>query len=96
MELLNLLSSEIVVYGQTFEISLNWIGKLIRLLVSSVGSVGVGIILFSIALKVVVLPFDIYQRISMRKQNLKMKEWFKSMKPDLENLKLHLENVMKK
>ena len=74
MELLNLLSSEIVVYGQTFEISLNWIGKLIRLLVSSVGSVGVGIILFSIALKVVVLPFDIYQRISMRKQNLKMKE----------------------
>ena len=74
MELLNLLSSEIVVYGQTFEVSLNWIGKLIRLLVSSVGSVGVGIILFSIALKVVVLPFDIYQRISMRKQNLKMKE----------------------
>ena len=75
MELMNLLSGvEIAVFGQTFDISLNWIGKLIKLLVAGVGSVGVGIILFSIALKVIVLPFDIYQRISMRKQNLKMKE----------------------
>jgi hypothetical protein len=75
MELMNLLSGvEIAVFGQTFDISLNWIGKLIKLLVAGVGSVGVGIILFSIALKVVVLPFDVYQRISMRKQNLKMKE----------------------
>ncbi|MBQ3505207.1 MAG: YidC/Oxa1 family membrane protein insertase [Clostridia bacterium] len=75
MELMNLLSGvEIAVFGQTFDISLNWIGKLIRLIVGGVDSVGVGIILFSIALKVVVLPFDIYQRISMRKQNLKMKE----------------------
>ena len=33
-----------------------------------------GIVLFSLALKLVTLPFDIYQRISMRKQNLKMKQ----------------------
>ena len=75
MELMNLLSGvEIALQGPTFEIALNWIGKLIRWLISGVGSVGVGIILFSLALKVIVLPFDVYQRISMRKQNQKMKE----------------------
>ena len=72
---MQLLSSvPVSLYGQTFDIDLNWIGNLIRLLITAVGSVGVGIILFSLILKVIVLPFDIYQRISMRKQNLKMKE----------------------
>ncbi len=61
------------VYGQTFEISLNWIGKLIRLLCDGIGSVGVGIIVFSLILKLITLPFDIIQRISMRKQNIQMK-----------------------
>ena len=35
---------------------------------------GVGIIVFSLLLRIIVLPFDIYQRINMRKQNIKMKE----------------------
>ena len=76
MELFNLLSGEvgIALFGNTYDISLNWIGTLIRWLITGVGSVGVGIILFSIILKVIVMPFDVYQRISMRKQNLKMKE----------------------
>ncbi len=75
MEFMQLLSSvPVSLYGQTFDIDLNWIGNLIRLLITAVGSVGVGIILFSLVLKVIVLPFDIYQRISMRKQNIKMKE----------------------
>ena len=73
MEILNLLSISIDVYGQTFDVYLNWIGKIIRALIG-IGSVGVGIILFSLILKVIVMPFDIYQRISMRKQNIKMKE----------------------
>ena len=74
--MLNLLSSEvgIALFGNTYDISLNGIGMLIRWLITSIGSVGIGIILFSIILKVIVLPFDVYQRISMRKQNLKMKE----------------------
>ena len=72
---MQLLSSvPVSLYGQTFDIDLNWIGNLIRLLIAGVGSVGIGIILFSLILKVIVLPFDIYQRISMRKQNIKMKE----------------------
>ena len=76
MEFFNLLSNEvgIALFGNTYDISLNFIGTLIRWLITGVGSVGVGIILFSIILKVIVLPFDVYQRISMRKQNLKMKE----------------------
>ena len=75
MGIYNLLSEVgIKLFGNTYDISLNWIGSLIRWLITSVGSVGVGIILFSIVLKVIVLPFDVYQRISMRKQNLKMKE----------------------
>ncbi len=73
MELFNLLETGIPVFGQTFDVSLNWIGKLIRWLCEGVGVVGVGIILFSLILKLITLPFDIYQRISMRKQNLQMK-----------------------
>ena len=76
MEILNLLTGgvQITLYGQTYDVALNWIGNLIRLLIVGVGAVGIGIILFSVILKVIVLPFDVFQRITMRKQNLKMKE----------------------
>lgn len=60
--------------GDTFSVSLNWLGKLIRGLIEGVGIVGVGIILFSVILKAVVLPFDVYQRVSSQKQNVKMRE----------------------
>ena len=76
MELFNLLTDgvPITLCGKTFDVALNWIGNLIRLLIVGVGAVGIGIILFSVILKVIVLPFDVFQRITMRKQNLKMKE----------------------
>ncbi len=67
------METSIPVFGQTYDVSLNWIGQLIRWLCNGVGVVGVGIILFSLILKLVTLPFDIYQRISMRKQNIQMK-----------------------
>ena len=75
MEFLNLLAGNVAIslYGQTFDVALNWIGEIIKWIVGGVG-VGVGVILFSVILKVIVLPFDVYQRIAMRKQNLKMKE----------------------
>ncbi len=73
MELFNLLETSLHVFGQTYDVSLNWIGKIIRWLCNGVGVVGVGIILFSLLLKLVTLPFDIFQRISMRKQNIQMK-----------------------
>ena len=77
MELFNLLSGADVaigLFGETYDVYLNWIGKIIQWLITGVGSVGVGIILFSLVLKLIVLPFDIYQRVAMRKQNIKMKE----------------------
>ncbi len=75
MNVFNLLNGvEIALQGPKFDVYLNWIGKIIRFLIAGVGSVGIGIILFSVILKVIVLPFDVYQRIAMRKQNIKMKE----------------------
>ena len=76
MELMNLLAdvSFNSFIGNTYDISLNWIGKLVKIIISSGVGVGIGIILFSLILKVIVLPFDVFQRISMRKQNIKMKE----------------------
>ena len=75
MQLFNLLAgTQITIFGGTFPVALNWIGKIIRWIIGGFSAVGVGIIVFSLVLKLVVLPFDIYQRISMRKQNTKMKE----------------------
>ena len=74
MGIYNLLSTTIAFFGDTFNVSLNWLGDLIRALIGGVGSVGLGIILFSLILKTIVLPFDVYQRIGMRKQNQAMKE----------------------
>ena len=68
------LLAEIALNGQTYEVSLNLIGRLIRGLITGVSSVGVGIILFSLILKLIVMPFDVFQRVSMRKQNIKMRE----------------------
>lgn len=72
--MLNLLAETIYLWGETYNIYLDWIGKIIRWLIESIGSVGLGIIVFSVLLKVIVMPFDVYQRITMRKQNVKMKE----------------------
>ncbi len=98
MQLLNLLALvELPVFGQTYDISLDWIGQFIQFLVSGVG-VGVGIILFSLILKVIVLPFDVFQRISMRKQNVKMKEQQEKMeklqKQYANNQELYNQKVM--
>ena len=62
------------IYSQLHSVSLNWIGKIILWLTTVCGSVGVGIILFSLLLKLITLPFDVFQRVNMRKQNIKMKE----------------------
>ena len=75
MEIMQLLNAiELNHFGQTFDISLNWIGQIIEWLIRGVGSVGIGVIVFSLLLKLIVLPLDIYQRVVMRKQNNKMQE----------------------
>lgn len=68
--------------------SLNWLGVVIQWLVGIGPIVGVGIILFTIILKTVVLPLDAFSKIKMRKNNLKMEK----MRPQLEKLQKQYAN----
>ena len=52
------------------------------------GSIGVGIILFTLILKVIPLPLDIYSRASSKKNALKMEK----MRPELEKLQKQYAN----
>ncbi len=62
---------------------LNWIGDLLVKLFNTVGYVGVAVILFTLIVKLITLPLDIYSRVSSKKNELIMKR----MKPQLEKLK---------
>ena len=83
-----LASVEVIVLEYGYEIGLNWLGKFAQAIIEGVGIIGLGIIVFTIVLKGITLPFDIYQRVSMRKQNLVMKE----MQPELEKLQKQYAN----
>ncbi|MDE6691208.1 MAG: YidC/Oxa1 family membrane protein insertase, partial [Clostridia bacterium] len=69
-------------------ISLDLVGQLIRILIEGIGIVGVGIIVFTLILKCIVLPLDIYSRISGKKQALIMER----MRPQMEKLQQQYAN----
>ena len=69
-------------------VNLNWIGKIIQWLIEGVSIVGLGIILFTVILKTIVLPLDIYSRYKMKKQSLLMK----AMRPQMEKLQKQYAN----
>lgn len=74
METFNLLAVSVEImngFGSPF--TLNWIGKIIQWLINSCNSIGLGIILFTLAIKLITLPLDIISRTSMQKNNLKMR-----------------------
>ena len=73
---------------QGYEIGLDWLGQFVRAIIESVGIVGVGIICFTLILKAITVPFDIYNRVKMRKQTLIMRE----MQPELEKLQKQYAN----
>ena len=50
------------------DIQLDWLGVVIRWLIEGVGIIGVGIVIFTLILKTIVLPLDIYSRIKTKKQ----------------------------
>ena len=79
---------DISLLQQGYQIGLDWLGKFVRVIIESVGIIGVGIICFTLILKAVTLPFDIYQRVKTRKQTLIMRE----MKPELEKLQKQYAN----
>ena len=60
----------------------SWLVQFISWLVGICGSVALGIVLFTVVLKLITLPFDYFSRASMRKNSLKMEE----MRPELEKL----------
>ncbi|MDE6442681.1 MAG: YidC/Oxa1 family membrane protein insertase [Clostridia bacterium] len=69
-------------------IDLNWIGTVIKWLIEGIGIVGVGIIVFTLALKTITLPLDVYSRVKMKKQSLLMKK----MRPQMEKLQKQYAN----
>ena len=71
-----------------FYINLNWLGQFVRIIIEGVGIVGVGVIVFTLILKAITTPFDVYQRITMRKQSLIMR----GMQDDLDKLKKQYAN----
>ncbi len=71
-----------------FYIPLNWLENFIRIIIEGVGITGIGIIIFTLVLKAITLPFDIYQRVKMRKQTLVMR----TMKDDLDKLQKQYAN----
>ena len=73
---------------QGYEIGLDWLGQFVRVIIESVGIVGVGIICFTLILKAITVPFDVYNRVKMRKQTLIMRE----MQPELEKLQKQYAN----
>ena len=75
-------------FGMPSDYNLSWIGQFIKLLIESFGSIGVGIIIFTVILKLITLPLDIYSRVSTKKMALKQE----AMKPELEKLQRQYAN----
>lgn len=86
--LLNATSVVFQFFQEGYYINLNWLGQFVRIIVEGVGVVGVGVIVFTLILKAITTPFDIYQRIKMRKQSLIMR----GMQDDLDKLKKQYAN----
>ena len=84
MSILNLLA-DVKVYTELGNVEISGVTALVKNIIdffSFGGYVAVGILLFSLLLKIVPLPLDIYSRASMKKNALKMEK----MRPELEKL----------
>ena len=91
MSLINLLTSIFLPsFGNLGDVSVKykWICDIIESLIGFVGDVGLGIIVFTLILKLITLPLDIFSRASTKKNSLKME----MMKDDLEKLKKQYKN----
>ena len=95
MEIMNLLATsqnyiDVAVDGLGTDLS--WLGNIIKWLFdlfSGVpGAIALGAIIFTLALKTIVLPLDIYSRVKMKKQSLLMK----SVRPQMEKLQQQYAN----
>ncbi len=69
-------------------IDLNWIGEVVKWIIEGVGITAIGIILFTLILKTIVLPLDIYSKYKTKKQSLLMEQ----MRPQMEKLQKQYAN----
>lgn len=67
---------------------LNWLGKVIQWIIEGVGIFAVGVMLFTLVLKTIVLPLDAYSRVKSKKQALIMER----MRPQMEKLQKQYAN----
>lgn len=78
----------ISILGVDAPVMTNWIGSLLLGLYDSVGTFGWTVVVFAIILKLIMSPLDIWQRLSMRKQQLKTE----ALRPKLEKLERQYAN----
>ncbi len=64
-------------------VNLNWIGDLLVKLFNSVGYVALAVVLFTLIVKLITLPLDVFSRFSTKKNEFIMRR----LKPQLEKLK---------
>ena len=89
MNLSAILSVTVSTIGQIENVvQLDWLGKIIKSLIEGCGSIGVGIIVFTLILKLITLPFDVFSRVSTKKNAIKMEK----MRPELEKLQRQYAN----
>ena len=92
MEFLNFLASEVHVFdGNLQNVPLTGVTKFVATVIeffSFGGYIAVGILIFSLLLKIIPLPFDIYSRVATKKNALKMER----MRPELEKLQRQYAN----
>lgn len=89
MDLSNILSVTVSTVGQlSNDVSLNWLGNIIKALIEGCGSIGLGIIVFTLILKAITLPFDIISRVSTKKNTIRMEK----IRPELEKLQRQYAN----
>ena len=74
--------------NQIESIDLNWIGDIIKWLIEGVGITAVGIIIFTLVLKTIVMPLDVFSKFKTKKQSLIMER----MRPQMEKLQKQYAN----
>ncbi len=85
----NILSTSISLLENVSDKSLNWIGNVIKFIIERpFWSVGVGIILFTLILKFITMPFDVFSRVASKSNSLKMEK----MRPELQRLQKQYAN----
>ena len=93
MNFLNFLASEVDIFNISLQdnVPLTGVTKVVADCIEFLsfgGYIAVGILLFSLILKIIPLPFDIYSRVATKKNALKMER----MRPELEKLQRQYAN----